>query len=110
MTGTKLKDSNAVKDYLFNFGREMARTADTIATIVSVTVTPAGTLAIGAGSPPAPAITSGTDKNGATVASGAVRIWLSAGTVGVEYAVLCRVTTTGGRTLDLTGIVRISES
>jgi hypothetical protein len=105
---TKLKDSNAVVDYLCDFADEMVRTTDTLATIVggTLTVTPSG-LTVGTGSPPAPAIVSGTDKTGATVVSAAVRYWLTGGTVGVEYEVLCRVTTTGSRTLDHTMTIRV---
>lgn len=102
---TKLKDPDAVKDYVFDFGREMTRTSDTISTIVSVAVSPSG-LTIGAGSPPPPVVVAGTDKNGASVASAGVRFWVSGGTLGTEYAVTCRITTVGGRTLDYTGYIR----
>lgn len=102
---TILKDPDAVKDYLVDLGREMANTSDTIATIVTVTATPSG-LTVGTGGT-APSIVAGRDENGAVVASGAVKLWLSAGALGTLYAVLCRVTTTGGRTLDHTGYVRV---
>lgn len=104
MSTTKLKDPNAVKDYLFNFGRELGPAGDAITSIASVTVSPSG-LTIGSGSPLSPTIAAGTDASGTTVAASAVRVWLSGGTAGVRYSVTCRVVTSGGRTHDLTGDV-----
>lgn len=105
----KLKDPDAVKDYVVDFADEMVKTSDTITAIVGVTASPSG-LNVGAGTPPAPSIVAGHDKSGNTVASSAVRFWLSSGTVDTTYGVLVRVTTAGARTLDYTATFRITQA
>jgi hypothetical protein len=104
---TKIKDPDEVVDYLTNLGPEMAKTSDTIASITSVTISPTG-LVLGTGGT-APAITAGTDRSGLSVTSGAVRWWVSGGTLGVTYAVTCRVVTAGARTLDRTAFILIDS-
>lgn len=96
-----LKDPDATLDYLVNFGRWLP-TGDTISTR-TVTVTTGITKV-------SDAIVSGTDANGTSVASAAVQVWLSGGTLGAEYAVTCHVTTAAGRINDETFTVRAVAS
>jgi hypothetical protein len=101
MTSRFLKDPDATLDYLVNFGRALP-TGDTISTR-TVTVA-AGITKV------SDAIVAGTDPNNVSVASGAVLVWLSGGTLNQEYPVTCHVTTTAGRIMDETFTVRIVPS
>jgi hypothetical protein len=75
-TYTATKDPQATLDYRFDWSAWLD-----VDTIVSVTWTvPAG-------------ITQTATSNTTTTAT----IWLSGGTVGTRYSVVCRVTTTAGR-------------
>jgi len=83
------KDPDAVKDYRVDLTEWLAD--DTVSS-VSWTV-PSG-------------ITKDSDTNTTTTAT----IWLSGGTAGTEYDLVCRVVTTGGRTEDFTITVPVRES
>ena len=77
------KDSNAVLDYLFDFGQWV--TAGEVISSAVITASPVG-INVGA---PAPATTFTTTT---------VTVWLSGGAVGVTYLIGCRITTSAGRT------------
>ena len=81
---TKIKDPNATLDYLFNWGDWLVP-GDTI---VSKVVTADAGLTVSSS-----AIVAGTDRDGVSVPSGAVLVWITGGTLGAEYKVVCNVTT-----------------
>jgi hypothetical protein len=76
------KDPNEVVDYELDWAPRLG-TLDTIATVTWIV--PAG-------------IIKDSQSNTTTVAV----IWLSGGTAGETYNVVCRITTVGGRTYDQT--------
>ena len=98
----KVKAPTEVLDYVFNAGHWLA-SGDTIST-KSVASTPSG-LTVNSSS-----IVAGTDLTGATVASGAVLVWLASGTDDITYTVDCTVTTAGGRTKILRGKLRVEAT
>lgn len=105
----KKKDPNAVADYLFDFGGQMVLDDDTITGTPTVVATPSGLTVM---TSPAIAIVAGTDERNddAPVPSGAVRAWLSGGTLGRTYSLVCHVTTAGGRQYDKTGTIRCEQT
>lgn len=80
---TPVKDPDEVKDYSLDWSALLVD--DTISTSM-------WTLASGVG------LTIGASSNTDTLST----VWLSAGTAGVNYELLNRVVTTGGRTYDQT--------
>jgi hypothetical protein len=82
MSRIQVKDPNDVDDFGWDF-TDLLATGETIAT--QQIIAPVG---ITAAAP--------------TEASGIVTARLSGGTLGVEYQVACRVTTSAGKTLDRT--------
>lgn len=80
---TPVKDPDEVKDYSLDWSALLVD--DTISTST-------WTLASGAG------LTIGSNSNTDTLST----VWLSGGTAGVNYELLNRVVTTGGRTYDQT--------
>jgi hypothetical protein len=76
-----MKDPNAIIDFAIDWAAWLG--TDTIAT--ATWTVPTG-------------ITKVTDSASTTVAT----IWLSGGTAGAQYDLLCRITTAGGRTDDRT--------
>jgi len=83
-----VKDPQATLDYQFNWSAWL--TSDTISA-VTWTV-PAG-------------ITQTAATNTTTTAT----IWLSAGTVGTRYTIVCRITTTAGRIDERSLIVSVQQ-
>ncbi|WP_299663810.1 hypothetical protein [uncultured Ruegeria sp.] len=79
MSESFVKDPEAVLDYLFDWSEWLAADGDTI-TDHTVTVSTGLTLA------------------SSTRTTTAVTVWLSGGTLGQQYTVDCRITTTLGRT------------
>lgn len=84
------KDPDDVKDYGFDWALELAGDSPDD-TISSYTVT----------------VSSGLTRDSDSRTGAVITAWLSGGTAGREYNVLCRVVTANGRTLDRTGIVRV---
>lgn len=103
----KRKDPAAFADYLFDFGGQMAHDGDTITGTPTVLATPSG-LTVNT-SPPV-AIVAGLDDDGVSVPAGAVRAWLSGGTVGRSYTVVCHVVTAGGRIYEKTLTIRCENT
>lgn len=93
-----LKDPDATLDYLINFGQWLPD-GDSV---TDKTVTADAGLTVDSST-----IVAGTAKDGTTVQSGAVQVWVSGGTLGAEYDVTCHITTDGGRINDETFTVRI---
>lgn len=83
------KDPDAVLDYTWDWSDWLG--ADTITGAPTVTV-PSG-------------ITKTSQSNTTTT----VTAWLSGGTVGTTYDVICRIVTTGGRTDDRTIRIEVTE-
>ncbi len=83
-----VKDPNAVLDYKVDWATWLS--TDTIATV-------AWTVPTG--------ITQTSTSNTTTTAT----IWLSGGTAGTTYEIVCRITTAGGRTDDRTIGIRVEE-
>jgi diaminopimelate epimerase len=83
-----VKDPNAVLDYKIDWTTWLS--TDTIAT--ATWTVPAG-------------ITQASATNTTTAAT----IWLSGGTAGTTYEVVCRVVTSGGRTDDRTIGIRVED-
>lgn len=100
----KIKDPDAVLDYLFDFaaltnGQEDAtddylESGEVITSIDSVTSSSAD-LTVDSSD----LINSGTS----------VRVWLSGGVAGVSYTVTCRITTSLDRTDDRSMIIRVRD-
>ena len=82
------KDPDAVLDYVADWSAWLG--TDTISSVTWVV--PSG-------------ITKESDTNTDTTAT----IWLSGGTVGVRYDVICRIATVGGRTDDRTLYYRVKQ-
>ncbi|MCJ7440416.1 MAG: hypothetical protein MUO25_02375 [Thermoanaerobaculaceae bacterium] len=82
------KDPNAVLDYSIDWSHYLG--TDTIAT---------ATWTVQAG------LTKVTESKTTTTAT----VWLSGGTAGTDYPVICRITTVGGRTDDRTITIRVRE-
>lgn len=97
---TKEKDPDEILDYVFDFapntnGRSGASTdyLDSGETISSHSVTvPAGAT---------------LDSSAAILTNTAVRAWISGGTPGTTYRVLCQVVTTDGRTAERSFNLRV---
>lgn len=96
-----IKDPDSVLDYKFDWkaasnGRGLANWLAASETIASAVVTtPAGI------TQPTPA--------GITDSGTSVTAWLSGGTVGVDYAVACRIVTSAGRTDERTITITVRE-
>lgn len=82
------KDPADNLDFTIDFSASLG--ADTIAS-VAWTI-PAG-------------LTAGAQTNSTTAAT----VWLSGGTVGSDYAVVCRATTAGGRVIERTAQLYVKE-
>lgn len=82
------KDPSDVLDYTFNLLRQMALDVDTVAS----------------GWVTAP---SGITKDSESTTTTGVTAWISGGTHGVDYPVVYRAATTGGRTYERTIVVRV---
>lgn len=101
----KAKDPNDILEYPLDWADQMAEDQDTLASyeaFVSVE-TDDGTLVVmdgpnGEGLGEAPDFTDTTTK-----------VWLSGGTAGVEYIVVNRVTTAGGRQYDHSRKIKIKD-
>lgn len=81
------KDPNDVSDWVLNWTLDDADEIDTVTWTV-----PAG-----------------LTKNSQSETASAATIWLSGGTAGETYSLLCRITTTGGRTFDQTVKLKCKE-
>ena len=100
----KIKDPDAVLDYLFDFaaltnGQENAtedylESGEVITSIDSVTSSSA-------------ALT--VDSSDLINSGTSVRVWLSGGVAGVSYTVTCRITTSLDRTDDRSMIIRVRD-
>jgi hypothetical protein len=95
-----LKDPDAVLDYRFDFAASTNGTGDSDylesgETISTATVTAESGLTV--------------DSESITDTDTSVTAWLSGGTVGNEYDVTCRVTTSAGRTDDRTIVIKVEE-
>ena len=86
------KDPDAVLDYYFDWS-SWREGADTIAT-VAILLAPGAAITINS-----------HDFNG-----GMVRVWISGGVAGTVEFVTCRVTSTAGRTDDMTNRLRIRQN
>jgi hypothetical protein len=82
------KDPNDILDYSIDFADWLG--TDTLATVTWTVPT---------------GLTKGSQSNSSTVAL----VWLSGGTAGATYEVLCRITTAGGRTHDKSVKLRVAE-
>lgn len=88
------KDPDEVKDYVLDWSDRLD-TGDTISTSAWSVVTTGVDL-----------ITIDSDDNDDTTTT----VWLSAGTLDVQYELLNRVVTTGGRTLDQTVYIKVRKN
>lgn len=84
-----VKDPNAVLDWLFDWSDWLA----VAETITAATIT----------------VDAGLTKDSSTNTTTCVTVWLSGGTVGVEYAVVCHITTNQGRQDDRSLRIRVTE-
>ena len=82
------KDPNEVLDYVVDWSERLS--GDTIAN--SSWTMP-------------PGITKDSDSRTTTTTT----IWLSGGTIGESYSMVCRIVTAGGRTMDQTCKIKIKE-
>lgn len=83
----KVKDSDAVLDYEFNY-EEWLSASETISSFTIIA---------------SPGITVDSSTN----QPDKVTVWLSGGTAGVPYTVTCRIVTNQGRTDDRTMTIRV---
>ena len=88
MTTKFIKDPDAVLDFTVDWSDWLD--SDTIASVTWVVPT---------------GITKDSDTKTTTTAT----IWLSGGTVGTNYSIVCRITTAGGRTDDRTFVVKCKD-
>lgn len=84
------KDPDAILDYQWDWSAWLATVGDTLAAVAFIA------------------------EDGITVDSSefsdtAATAWISGGTLGTTYSVVCRVTTTGGRVDDRTAELKIVE-
>lgn len=86
-----LKDPSAVLDYKFDWSDWLEASE----TITAATVTAAAGLTV--------------DSSSITDSSTSVTAWLSAGTVGTRYSVVCHITTSADREDDRTIAIRVVE-
>ena len=86
----EVKDPADVKDYSVDFSAQLGVGE----TVDSRTVVAATGLTVDSSS---------------IVTSNTVRVWLSGGTAGLNYRVTVTAVTSGGRTLEVDGIVRVRE-
>lgn len=49
----------------------------------------------------------GITKDSQSETDTAARVWISGGTLGEDYEILCRITTAGGRTMDQTVKIKL---
>ena len=54
-------------------------------------------------------VPAGLTKDSQSVSGAVATIWLSGGTVDADYTVTCRVVTTGGRTMDRSARLYVTE-
>jgi hypothetical protein len=87
------KDPDSVLDYFFDWSTWLSDNSDTLDTY-SVTIAEGGAALV-------------VDDD--SEADGVITVWLSGGTVDTRYLVRSRVTTTGGRTEDMSRYLRIVE-
>lgn len=83
------KDPSAVLDWQFNWSNWLAASE----TISSATVT----------------VDSGLTKDSQSNTTTSVTVWLSGGTLGTTYKVVCRITTNQGRTDERTIGIRLTD-
>ncbi len=89
MLGVRYKDPDAIKDYTVNWVAWLG--TDTIATVAWT-------------------VPAGITKTAESHTTTATTIWLSGGTVGQVYTVLCRITSAGGRTEDQTFSIKVQSN
>lgn len=77
MSNTFIKDPAAVKDYLIDWGTNWLD-GDTLASVTW-------------------SVPTGITQDAATHTTTTATIWLSGGTAGVTYPIVCHITTAGGR-------------
>lgn len=88
-TNVFTKDPSAVLDYAFDWSDWLA----TGETISSHTVT----------------ADTGLTKDSSTEAAGVVTYWLSGGTAGTNYKVVCRIVTSAGRTDERSAWLQVTD-
>lgn len=99
--GARLKDPDAVLDYVFDFKQRTNRSKGTDWLGSSETIT-SSTVTVVEGD-----VT--VDSSGETDSDTSVTAWVSGGTAGTTAKLRCRVTTSDARTDDRTMIIRVRE-
>jgi hypothetical protein len=87
---TILKDPDAVLDYTFDWTLYLDDIVDTLSSRTIV-------------------VPSGITKVSDSIVGKTVVVWLSGGTVGTTYRIVCRIVTVGGRTDDRSIFVKIKD-
>ena len=85
-----IKDPNATLDYTFDWEDFLEDQSDTISSATFIVPT-------------------GLTKTNESTTDTTATVWLSGGTVGTKYSVVCRITTVGGRIDDRTIEITIRE-
>lgn len=99
---TLYKTTEEAKTFAFDFSKEGAVVAGETLTVIEVEGSPSG-LTIGT-----PAVTTATFDG---IASGkAIKVRISGGTAGTTYELACRATTSGGDTLEIPGVLIVTET
>jgi hypothetical protein len=84
------KDPQATLDYPFDWSRWLAIVGDSIASVVWT-------------------LDAGIAKTAESFTSQTATVWISGGTVGLKYKVVCRITTTAGRIDERTIVLKVVE-